>query len=85
MVQVTAIEHDDNSYIVENSNRGTIGGVEGIEQIKLLKSPLVLGLLPISLRVQLSWTNSANFKLSTYSTEVYASDTNDRSAVHFRY
>ena len=30
--------------------------------------------------MELSWTDSANFKPSTYSTEVYASDTNDRSA-----
>lgn len=82
LVQVTAIEHDDNSYIVENSNRGLIGGVEGIgANQSALSPPTSLGASTDKFGgVQLSWTNSANFKLSTYSTEVYASDTNDRSA-----
>ncbi|REK53198.1 MAG: hypothetical protein DWQ49_12140, partial [Bacteroidetes bacterium] len=82
LVQVTAMEHDDNSYIVESPNRGTVGGNEGIGGNPAALSP------PTSLSattdkfggVELSWTDSANFKPSTYSTEVYASDTNDRSA-----
>lgn len=84
LVQVTAEEHDDSTYLIGATNRGAISSVEGIAANQGALSP-PQGLSASSTSdnhsggIQLTITNSNNFNPASHSTQIWASSDNDRS------
>ena len=84
LVQVTAEEHDDSTYLIGATNRGAISSVEGIAANQGALSP-PQGLSASSTNdnhfggIQLTITNSNNFNPASHSTQIWASSDNDRS------
>lgn len=81
LIQVTAEEHTDEAYLIAAQSRPGIGSVEGVGANQAALSPPT-GLSATTDKfggIQLSWTNSANFKPASYSTQIWSSDDNDRA------
>ena len=80
LVQVTAEEHDDNSYLII-PERTTIKGVDGSTANKAAPPP------PTSLSatnnkrggIQLDWVNPSTFNSATSTVEIYRATSNNRS------
>ena len=81
LVQVTAEEHDDSTYIIDRPSRGEI------RQSETALAPKPVPPNPHSLTgttnnrggVVLNWANASNFDEATHSTQIWRSSDNDRA------
>lgn len=87
LVQITAEEHSDSAFIVAVQERGSINPVDVVPAAPAAPLPPTnLSATETSANsvktgaIELTWTNSSNFNAATYTTEVWASLTNNRSS-----
>ena len=87
LVQITAEEHSDSAFIIAAQDKGVINPVDVVPAAPAAPLPPTnLSATETSANsvktgaIELTWTNSSNFNAATYTTEVWASLTNNRSS-----
>ena len=87
LIQVTAEEHSEEAFLIASQEKGNILPVEGPAAPPAAPTPPTnLSATETSANssktgaIELTWTNSSNFKAATYSTQVWGGTTNNRNS-----
>ena len=93
LVQVTATEHNENAFLVKYITSSASNAIADSSGGAINQNPIATPVSPSNLTattggkgaIDLTWNNSSTFSFVTHNTEVWSSNTNDRTAASLIY